>query len=123
MDFYEVVDKVVDLLKQRGRASYRALSLQFKLNDEHLEVLKEELIDVQQLAVDQDGRMLVWSGERTSSPEPTPTPSTSVASEPASSPDTGPEPLSYTPPHLAEKILQSKISFRRRKKKCECSFL
>jgi hypothetical protein len=28
MDFYEVLDHVIDLLKQRGKASYRALKLQ-----------------------------------------------------------------------------------------------
>jgi class 3 adenylate cyclase len=63
MDFYDVLDKVQDLLSQRGRVSYRALKLQFHLNDETLDALKEELIEVHHLAVDQDGRMLVWTGE------------------------------------------------------------
>ena len=62
MDFYTVFDQVLDLLRQRGRVSYRALKLQFHLDDEHLEAIKEEIIEVQQLAVDQDGRMLVWTG-------------------------------------------------------------
>ena len=62
MDFYEVLDQVFELLQRHGRLSYRALKLQFKLDDEYLQVLKEELIDIQQLAVDQDGRMLVWTG-------------------------------------------------------------
>ena len=69
MDFYEILDQVIDLLKRRERASYRALKLQFKLDDEYLEVLKDELIKVQQLAVDQDGEMLVWTGA-VGSPEP-----------------------------------------------------
>src|SRR5262249_48822154 len=60
--FYTVFDQVLDLLRQRGRVSYRALKLQFHLDDEHLEALKEEMIAVQQLATDQDGRMLVWAG-------------------------------------------------------------
>ena len=63
MDFYEVLDKVIDLLKQRGKASYRALKLQFTLDDASLDVLKDELIKVHQLARDQDGEMLVWTGE------------------------------------------------------------
>jgi predicted ATPase/class 3 adenylate cyclase len=63
MDFYDVLDKVQDLLMQRGRVSYRALKLQFHLDDETLEALKEELIEAHHLAVDQDGRMLVWTGE------------------------------------------------------------
>jgi class 3 adenylate cyclase len=35
----------------------------FELDDEQLDVLKEELIDIQELAVDKDGKMLVWSGD------------------------------------------------------------
>jgi hypothetical protein len=68
MDFYEVLDKVQELLAQRGRVSYRALKIQFHLDDETLEALKEELIDVHHLAVDQDGRMLVWIGEARPTP-------------------------------------------------------
>src|SRR5262249_18237800 len=63
MDFYDILDQVIALLKQRGKASYRALKLQFKLDDASLDVLKDELIKVHQLARDQDGEMLVWTGE------------------------------------------------------------
>ena len=63
MDFYAILDQVIDLLQQRGKASYRALKLQFKLDDTSLDVLKDELIKVYQLARDQDGEMLVWTGE------------------------------------------------------------
>src|SRR5215471_9119109 len=62
MDFYDICDQVIDLLKQRGRVSYRALKVQFHLDDEALEALKDELIEVHQLARDQDARMLVWTG-------------------------------------------------------------
>ena len=44
MDFYTVLDQVLELLQRRGRVSYRALKLQFHLDDEHLEALKEELL-------------------------------------------------------------------------------
>src|SRR5438128_6409890 len=71
MDFYDILDQVIDLLKQRGRVSYRALKVQFKLDDESLEALKDELIEVHQHARDQDGRMLVWTGEAGTTPEPT----------------------------------------------------
>src|SRR5215475_3405491 len=81
MDFYAILDQVIALLQQRGRASYRALKLQFKLDDASLDVLKDELIKVHQLARDQDGEMLVWTGETataqavTSQPaQPTPQP-------------------------------------------------
>jgi class 3 adenylate cyclase len=62
MDFYDMLDQVIDLLQHRGRLSYRALKLQFVLDDEALAALKEELIEVHQVAVDQEGKMLVWSG-------------------------------------------------------------
>src|SRR5215510_124049 len=62
MDFYEVLDQVVALLRQRGRLTYRALKYQFQLDDDGLEALKEELIEAQELAVDKDGKVLVWVG-------------------------------------------------------------
>src|SRR5215468_5435307 len=70
MDFYAILDQVIDLLKQRGRVSYRALKVQFHLDDEALEALKDELIEVHQLARDQDGRMLLWTGEASTTPAP-----------------------------------------------------
>jgi len=51
------------MLQRQGRVSYRALKRQFALDDEYLEDLKVEIIEVHQLAVDQDGRMLVWTGD------------------------------------------------------------
>ena len=71
MDFYEVLDQVIDLLRKRGRASYRALTMQFNLDDASLEVLKEELIEVHQLATDLDGKVLVWRGEVDATPATT----------------------------------------------------
>src|SRR5215831_12921459 len=71
MDFYAILDHVIDLLQQRGRVSYRALKVQFTLDDEALEALKDELIAVHHLARDQDGRMLVWTGDARTTSEPT----------------------------------------------------
>ncbi len=59
MDFYAVLDQIVDLLRRRGRMSYRALQRQFGLDDDYLADLKVELIEVQQVAVDQEGKILV----------------------------------------------------------------
>jgi predicted ATPase len=70
MDFYAVLDQVVDLLRSRGRVSYRALKRQFNLDDTYLDDLKAEIITVQQLAVDQDGTMLVWMGDGRALPGP-----------------------------------------------------
>ena len=56
MDFVAVVDQVIALLRQRGRVTYRTLKRQFQLDDDALEDLKDELIEGQRLAVDEDGR-------------------------------------------------------------------
>jgi class 3 adenylate cyclase len=62
MTFYEMLEQVIALLQRHGRLSYRALKVQFELDDDHLDLLKEELIDIQHVARDQDARMLVWTG-------------------------------------------------------------
>jgi hypothetical protein len=75
--FYETVDQVSALLRERGRASYRALKREFALDDEALEDLKAELIDAQQIAADEDGKVLVWAGAApvpSSTQPPTPNP-------------------------------------------------
>ena len=89
MDFVAVVDQVIALLRQRGRVAYRTLKRQFQLDDEALEDLKIELIDSQRVAIDEQGTVLVWTGEAASPPAPAATPA------PASAP------LGYTPPYLA----------------------
>ena len=96
MTFKEVMDQVITWLQQDQRISYRAVKRQFALEDDYLEGLKVELIEVKQVAVDQDGKMLVWRGD--------------TASTPASAPTGPPQqaPLAYTPPYLAEKILTSR---------------
>ena len=92
MDFYEVLDQVVALLQRQQRVSYRALKRQFALDDAYVEDLKAELIEVKELAVDKDGKMLVWTGE-----------SAAVGPVPRSLPQPL-SPASYTPRHLAERI-------------------
>src|SRR5262252_2107969 len=76
MTFEELLDQAIDLLQRRGRVTYRTLKRQFQLDDDVLEDLKEELIYGQRLAVDEDGRVLVWTGgaivpsESITSPDP-----------------------------------------------------
>jgi hypothetical protein len=60
--FNEVLSQTIAMLQQHGRVSYRALKRQFALDDAFLEDLKYELIAVQQRALDQDGAVLVWTG-------------------------------------------------------------
>jgi len=89
MDLYVVIDQVNALLQQRGRLTYRALKVQFTLTQEQLDALKEELIDGQQVAVDEGGKVLVWKG---------------TASLRTSTTDQSQAPAAYTPSHLAERI-------------------
>ena len=62
MDFYTLLDHVIDLLRQRQRVTYRALQRQFDLDEETLNDLTNELLYAQQVARDEDGRVLIWSG-------------------------------------------------------------
>ena len=110
MEFYVVLDQVVELLRQRGRVTYRALKLQFNLDDNALETLKEELIDAQRLAVDEQGKVLIWTGNSAS------------ATPPALGQDQERVPLAYTPPHLAEKILTSRNALEGERKQVTVLF-
>ena len=62
MTFDEILDQVITLLKRQGRVSYPALKIRFGLDDQYLEALKAEIIEAQQLATDENGRVLVWTG-------------------------------------------------------------
>ena len=58
MTFAEVLTQVRELLQSKGRVSYRALKLQFNLDDDYLEGLKDELIEAEHVAADEDGKVL-----------------------------------------------------------------
>src|SRR5712664_1066703 len=62
MTFEEILDQAMAMLQRRGRLTYGTLKRQFQLDDAALEDLKNELIEGQRLAVDEDGRVLVWTG-------------------------------------------------------------
>jgi hypothetical protein len=68
MKFSEVVTQTLGWLQREGRVSYRALRLEFDLDDHVLDALKEELIEIKELAVDKDGKMPVWTGTLTETP-------------------------------------------------------
>jgi len=63
MTFDEVLTQVQGLLQREGRVAYRILRRRFALNDDDLEDLKSDLIDAKRLAVDEEGKVLVWVGE------------------------------------------------------------
>jgi hypothetical protein len=62
MTFEKVLAQVRELLERKGRVSYRALRLQFDLDDDYLEGLKDELIEAERVAADEGGKVLVWAG-------------------------------------------------------------
>ena len=91
MIFDEVLAQVRELLEREGRVSYRALKRRFNLDDDYLEDLKNELIKAKQLARDEEGAVLVWTGASpvsSSSQPPAPQTSDSRLRTPDSKPQT-----------------------------------
>src|SRR5262245_1139150 len=99
--FDEILAQVLDLLRRQDRVSYRALKRRFALEDDYLEDLKAELIQAQRLAVDEDGAVLVWTGA-------TPVSDSTFQASGSQSP------VSYTPKHLAERILAEQAALEAR---------
>src|SRR5215831_1912070 len=62
MTFKDILVQVIDWLQHDKRITYRALKRQFDLDDACLEDLKAELIQAKKLAVDEEGIVLVWTG-------------------------------------------------------------
>src|SRR5262249_19609687 len=111
--------QVLVLLQQEQRLSYRVLKRRLQLDDDLLEDLKEDLIYAKKLALDEDNRVLVWAGGQEAASAP---PSVPRTLEPASIPASEREPLSYTPRHLAEKILTSRIALEGERKQVTILF-
>ncbi|PON12377.1 hypothetical protein C2W62_39915 [Candidatus Entotheonella serta] len=62
MDFEHLLDQAIDMLRRHRRLTYRTLKRQFKLDDQVLEELKDELL-FSQPVVDEHDRGLFWTGE------------------------------------------------------------
>src|SRR5215475_13493034 len=103
MTFDEILAQVLQLLQRQGRVSYRALKRQFSLDDEYLEDLKAEIIDAKRLAIDEEGKVLVWVGkEKNGQMENWAKGKTDGKINATPNPQ---PPVSYTPKHLADRIL------------------
>lgn len=121
MTFDDILAQVLELLQREGRVSYRALKLRFDINDDYIEGIKDELIYAKKLAVDDANRVLVWVGGPALASELSPVPGApACASAPA--PDQERDPLSYTPKHLAEKILTSRSALEGERKQVTVLF-
>jgi Adenylate and Guanylate cyclase catalytic domain len=112
VDSVALVDQVIVLLRQRSRLTYRTLQLQFQLDEAYLEALKDDLLYGQRVAVDEDGRVLVWKGDA------------GIASVTASAPagTAAWTPLTPTPSHLIEKILTSRRALEGERKQMTVLF-
>jgi class 3 adenylate cyclase/tetratricopeptide (TPR) repeat protein len=112
MTFDEILAQVLALLQHQGRVSYRALKVRFTLDDDTLEALKDEIIYAHRRAVDEDGRVLVWTGGTGTTP-----PAAAAPAEISARP-----PLAYTPAYLAEKILTSRSALEGERKQVTVLF-
>jgi TOMM system kinase/cyclase fusion protein len=92
--FDDVLEQALEMLRRRGRVSYRALKVQFQLDDDLLALLRDEIVEVHQLARDQEGKMLVWTGDTE-----TPVSPASLSSLPA------PPPAASAPPEAERRQL------------------
>src|SRR5215471_16479272 len=111
MTFEEILDQAIAMLQRRGRVTYRTLRLQFQLDEDQLEALKDELLFAHSQVHDEAERGLVWTGDLGPAPPASASPGTPV-----------PAPLAYTPPYLAEKILVSRSALEGERKQVTVLF-
>lgn len=107
MSLLDDIARVRVHLEQNGRVSYRVLKREFGLDDEGLEDILDELVDMQQVAVREE-KGLSWRGAQ---PIESQVPLREI-----------PAPNSYTPKHLAEKILQSRSALEGERKRVTVLF-
>ncbi|HJY79549.1 MAG TPA: hypothetical protein VKK81_00470, partial [Candidatus Binatia bacterium] len=111
MTFDEILTRVITLLQQEGRVSYRALKIRFNLDDEYLEGLKDELIEAKQLAADERGKVLVWTGGTAGKESENRRIGESGKDRPGSNRQSlASRPVTYTPKHLAKRILAEQVA-------------
>jgi class 3 adenylate cyclase len=68
MDYEAILAQVVALLQQEKRVAYRVLKRRLQLDDDLLEDLKDDLIRAKQLAMDEEGKVLVWVADANATP-------------------------------------------------------
>ena len=57
----EMLDQAMAMLQRRGRVTYQTLKLQFQLDEEHLETLKDAILYTSPQVHNDAGRGLVWA--------------------------------------------------------------
>src|SRR6266487_3353381 len=102
---YASLERVLELLQRHRRVSYRALKAQFELDDDRLDLLKEELLYAQYPIADDNGRGLVWTGEPGGVQEPVPPQSTQQRAAPQDQPTQAEPPTDYHTPEAERRQL------------------
>ncbi len=69
MGFYDDLDQILDLLRHRGRVTYRALKREFNLEDDYLEDLKDAILCAHPKVIEEQGWGIVWTGDPPSARE------------------------------------------------------
>src|SRR5262249_1066117 len=108
MTFEEILDQAMAMLQRRRRVAYRTLQVQFRLDDNALEVLKGDLLYALPVARDEDGRVLVWTGGPEPLPSSPPPSTTHVSQSPPpemSLPQTAPRPVTPSTPEAERRQL------------------
>jgi hypothetical protein len=91
--FSDILTQARAWLQREGRLRYRSLQREFELDDQALADLRDELIEGQRVAIDEEGKVLVWVGDGKAPAAPTSSSQAQLQT-----------PASYTPPYLAERI-------------------
>jgi class 3 adenylate cyclase/predicted ATPase len=91
MDYDAIVTQALALLQREQRLAYRVLKLRLQIDDDLLEALKDDLIYAKKLAVDEDSRVLVWTGGTSSAP------TTTAPVPPLATPDISPTQVDVLP--------------------------
>src|SRR5262245_36345806 len=111
MSFVAKLQRAREVLEQQGRLSVPALGRELELGGDELAEIVEELVDVQRVARREENA-LAWSGNAAAEPR---------GAQAATSPPAR-DPLSYTPKHLAEKILTSRSALEGERKQVTVIF-
>jgi hypothetical protein len=61
MTFEEILDQAMAMLQRRGRVTFQTPKLQFQLDEEHLEALKDAILYTSPHVHNDAGRALVWA--------------------------------------------------------------
>ena len=101
MDFYAILDQVIALLRQRQRVTYRALKVQFQLDDKPSRLSRPKSL-TPNASRWRRREVLVWIGDSGTIPLAT---AISASTHHHA-------PLTYTPSYLTEKILTSRSAWK-----------